>query len=151
MAALQHILVANDFGSSSTRAVHLAAELATRFAARLTVLHVVPEPLPMYAVEAPLPGELASREARELAAKHDLDAFLSQLAEHAPLCEGVIRFGDPAREIVAHADETACSLIVVGTHGRKRLARLLLGSVAEAVVRSSPVPVLTVRAEEEAA
>lgn len=150
MAAIQHILVASDFGSSSARAVHIAAELATRFTARLTVLHVVPEPLPLYAVEAPLPFELSTSEARERAARHDLDAFLASLAKHAPLCEGVVRFGDPAREIVAHADETSCSLIVVGTHGRHGLSRLMLGSVAEKVVRSSPVPVLTVRADEPA-
>jgi len=147
MAALQHILVASDFGSSSARAVHYAAELATRFAARLTVLHVVPTPLPLYAVEAPLAGELTSREARERGAKHDLDSFLTSLTEQAPLCEGVVRFGDAAHEIVAHAEETSCSLIVVGTHGRRRLSRFMLGSVAEQVVRSSPVPVLTVRAE----
>ena len=146
MPAVQHILVASDFGSSSSRAVHFAAELATRFTARLTVLHVVPEPLPLYAVEAPMLGELSTRESRERAAKRDLDAFLTSLAHSAPLCEGVVRFGDPAREIVAHAEETSCSLIVVGTHGRKRLSRLLLGSVAEMVVRSAPVPVLTVRA-----
>jgi universal stress protein A len=150
MAALQHILVASDFGSSSSRAVHLAAELATRFTARLTVLHVVPEPLPLYAVEAPMAGELSTRESRERAAKRDLDAFLVSLAGKAPLCEGVIRFGDPAHEIVAHADETSCSLIVIGTHGRRRLSRLMLGSVAETVVRSSHVPVLTVRADEAA-
>ncbi len=146
MAAIQHILVASDFGSSSTRAVHFAAELATRFTARLTVLHVVPNPLPVYAVDSPMVGELGTRGAREHAAKQELDAFLVTLAERAPLCEGVIRFGEAAHEIVAHAEETSCSLIVVGTHGRRNIARLLLGSVAERVVRSSPVPVLTVRA-----
>jgi nucleotide-binding universal stress UspA family protein len=146
MAAIQHILVASDFGSSSSHAVELAVQLATRFAARLTVLHVVPEPLPLYAVEAPLVGEPSTRESRERGAKRDLDGYLASLPEHAPLCEGVVRFGDPAHEILAHADETSCSLIVVGTHGRRNLARVLLGSVAETVVRSSPVPVLTVRA-----
>ena len=145
MAAIQHILVASDFGSSSARAVHLAAELATRFTARLTVLHVVPNPLPVYSVDSPMVGELGTRASRERAAKHELDAFLLSLADRAPLCEGVIRFGEAAHEIVAHAEETSCSLIVVGTHGRRKLARLLLGSVAELVVRSSPVPVLTVR------
>jgi nucleotide-binding universal stress UspA family protein len=146
MPAVQHILVASDFGSSSARAVHYAAELATRFTARLTLLHVVPEPLPLYAVEAPLALELSSRESRELAAKRDLDGFLASFSGQAPLCEGVVRFGDAAREIVAHAEETSCSLIVVGTHGRRSLSRLFLGSVAEMVVRSSRIPVLTVRA-----
>lgn len=57
--------------------------------------------------------------------------------------------GSPAREIVRYADEQDCDLVVMGTHGRGGINRLLLGSVAEQVVRTSPVPVLTVRVGEE--
>jgi universal stress protein A len=88
---------------------------------------------------------VGTREERERGAKRELDAFLASLTERAPVCEGVVRFGDPAREIVAHAGESACNLIVMGTHGRRRMSRLLLGSVAETVVRTAHVPVLTVR------
>jgi nucleotide-binding universal stress UspA family protein len=150
VAALQHILVATDFGSSSVRAVHLAAELAARFESRLTVLHVVLDPMPVYAVEMPVPVALGTREERKLGARRELDGFLTALPERISRCEGVIRFGEPAHEIVAHGEETACNLIVMGTHGRRRLSRLLLGSVAEKVVRTSRVPVLTVRGEEAA-
>lgn len=57
--------------------------------------------------------------------------------------------GSPAREIVRYADEQDCDLVVMGTHGRGGINRLLLGSVAEQVVRTSPVPVLTVRVGDE--
>src|SRR4051812_3721652 len=128
MSALEHIVVASDFGSSSVRAVHLAAELATRFEARLTVLHVVRDPLPLYALDAPFTSAPGATEDRELAAKHDLDSFLTSLPSRIPHSEGILRFGDPVREIVAYADEAACNLIVMGTHGRRRLSRFLLGS-----------------------
>jgi nucleotide-binding universal stress UspA family protein len=147
MPAFQHILVATDFGSSSDRAVRLAAELATRFTARLTVLHVLQHIPPVFP-DVPVAVPVLAREEREREAKRELDAFLASLGREAPLCEGLLRFGDPAREIVAHAEESACDLVVVGTHGRRRLSRLLLGSVAEKVVRTSHVPVLTVRAEQ---
>jgi len=55
--------------------------------------------------------------------------------------------GSPAREIVDHAASIGADLVVMGTHGRSGVDRLLLGSVAERVVRSSPVPVLTVRVD----
>lgn len=131
-AELQHILVATDFGTSSVRAVHFAAELAARLEAHLTVLHVV------QTVAASQPERGAQRE---------LDGFLEDLANGPTHAQGVIRVGDPAREIVAYAHETCCDLVVVGTHGRSGLSRLLLGSVAERVVRTSHVPVLSVRGE----
>jgi universal stress protein A len=129
--ALEHILVATDFGSSSLRAVHFAAELALRLEAQLTVLHVVQEAGP--------------QDDRERGAKRELDGFLEDLSRGPTRSQGVIRIGDPAREIVAYAHESECDLLVVGTHGRSGLSRLLLGSVAERIVRTSAVPVLSVR------
>jgi len=143
----QHVLVATDFGSSSQRAVHVAAELAKRLMARFTVLHVIHESLPVYAMEAPLAMAMDSPETRERSAKLELDSFLESLANAGAPCAGVVRFGEPAQEIVACAEEAGCDVIVVGTHGRRGLTRWLLGSVAEKLVRSSHVPVLTVRAE----
>lgn len=57
--------------------------------------------------------------------------------------------GSPAKEIVAYADEQDCDVVVMGTHGRSGVDRLLLGSVAERVVRSAPVPVLTINIDNE--
>ena len=61
--------------------------------------------------------------------------------------ERVLREGNPAEEIVRLAGERGCDLIVMGTHGRRRLGRLLMGSVAEQVLRRAPCPVLTVKGE----
>ena len=57
--------------------------------------------------------------------------------------------GSPSKEIIRYASEKSCNVIVMGTHGRSGFDRLLLGSVAERVVRSSPVPVLTIRVSDE--
>ncbi|MFC7134965.1 MULTISPECIES: universal stress protein [Salinibaculum] len=63
--------------------------------------------------------------------------------------ETTIIEGSPSREIVHYAEDTSCDVVVMGTHGRDGVSRLLLGSVAERVVRSSPVPVLTIRVGDE--
>ncbi len=63
---------------------------------------------------------------------------------HVPV-RAVVRVGDPASEIVEWADEEGCDLVVVGTHGRSGIPRLILGSVAERVVRQAHVPVLVAR------
>ncbi|MDZ7702188.1 MAG: universal stress protein [Halobacteriales archaeon] len=73
-------------------------------------------------------------------------AAIRSLAEEAGIpVETDIREGSPSREIVRYAEEQDCDLVVMGTHGRGGIDRLLLGSVAERVVRASEVPVLTVR------
>jgi nucleotide-binding universal stress UspA family protein len=138
------VLVATDFGSSSLRAVRFAAELAAQLSARLTVLHVIHDVPPMYPVESPPPLPLPAPDERERGTKRELDQFLETLENGARPCEGVVRFGEPSHEIVAYAAESACDLVVVGTHGRGALSRLLLGSVASRVLRASAVPVLIV-------
>lgn len=76
------------------------------------------------------------------------ETALDRAAEHAGgLTERVLVEGSPSEEIVDYAEEASCDLIVMGTHGRGGIDRLLLGSVAERVVRTSSVPVLTVRVE----
>ena len=141
----RHVLVATDFGESATRAIDAAVDFAARFAARLTVLHVVEDVITSYAPEGPGAFAPSSFPELEHAAQHELDRVLARIKDRAPLVEGVLRRGDPATEILAHADETACDLIVVGTHGRRGVARWLLGSVAEKIVRASPIAVLTIR------
>jgi len=71
---------------------------------------------------------------------------VSSLAQSEGNVRAVLRQGDPATEILAAADELKVSMIVMGTHGRQGLAHLILGSVAERVLRKSNVPVLSVRA-----
>jgi nucleotide-binding universal stress UspA family protein len=140
MLPIRKILHPTDFSEYSEAAFRLACALARDYGAPLVVLHVS-SPLVVaygegvFALPPPLPVP-------------DLDDYLVRLR---PASEGVTidpRFveGDPAAEIVRFAAEELCDLIVLGTHGRTGLRRLLMGSVAEHVVRKAPCPVLTVKA-----
>src|SRR5262249_37233072 len=104
----------------------------------IVLVHVCPQPMYTY---AGLEGSTVVAFGQvSAAARRSLD----NLAAASGNVRAVLREGDPAREILAVADELAPSLIVTGTPGRRGLAHVLLGSVAEKVVRGSKVPVLTV-------
>ena len=138
MINLEQVLVAVDFDETSNAALTYARSFARTFGARLHVLHVMDNAFlrPMAndprAVEAGVTGRL-------------LDTLTDEdrAALHAV---AVVRTsGPPADEIVAYAKAEAIDLIVLGTHGRPGVAHLLMGSVAEKVVRTAPCPVLTLR------
>lgn len=142
------ILHPTDFSDSSTHALHIAVDLARLHQARLLVLHVV-ETLGADRVTY---GEAVSQ--REPAGyRRRLE---DELRRHVPAPAGVavdylLAEGEPEEEINRVAQKYACDLIVLGTHGRTGLRRLLLGSVAEQVIRHAPCPVLTSRIPEPAA
>lgn len=142
---VHHILCPYDFSSSSDVALKLAGSLARESAARLTVLHVEESPL---AYGAGFGGFVPPRPESSVAVQ-DLRGAL-------PTVEGVtavqkVVSGTPAEEIVRFADQNSVDLIVLGTHGRTGLARILMGSVAEAVVRRASCPVLACKSETESA
>lgn len=141
---LSHILVPTDFGPSSDRAVAVASELATKLGARITLLHVWSLPLPAYADGIGFPTE-----SLEAAAKESLERVRAQLADKHPSVEAILSLGVAWDRIVEAAKTNDVDMIVMGTHGRRGVPRWLLGSVAERVVRLSPVPVLTVGAERD--
>jgi nucleotide-binding universal stress UspA family protein len=119
--------------------------LAERFGARVTLLHVVDLSL---GALAGLPPEVAAMPATiELAerVRADVQAQMGELAARFPEAVPMIREGTARTAIVEVAREIGADLIVMGTHGRTGLAKVFFGSVAEHVVRHSPVPVLTVR------
>ncbi len=146
MAKLQRILCPTDFSELSVGAVNYAVLLAQTFGARLHLLHVVdqayqywmamgPETLPA----GPTPDELiktATKQMEEFAGKY--------VPEKLQASREVIS-GRPFLEIIRVAKERKSELIVIGTHGRGALKQMLLGSVAEKVVRKAPCPVLSVR------
>jgi nucleotide-binding universal stress UspA family protein len=78
------------------------------------------------------------------AAQEALDSALSSARARYPRCEGLLQAGAPYERILAVAKESGVDLIAMGTHGRRGVSRFMLGSVAERIVRMSPVPVLTV-------
>lgn len=121
------------------RVIEHANELAVTHDAELHGLYVVDTTsLANAPMEITLEGvDEALREEGETAL-----AELEQLAEGVPV-ETIVAEGTPAQQIIDHARKEAVDVIVMGTHGRSGVDRLLLGSVTEQVVRSSPVPVLT--------
>ncbi len=144
MSDFERILVPTDFGESSSRAVDVAVALAEKLDASLTLLHTYEIPTYAYAGLAFAPDDYLSAVAD--AAKRDLEAVLAKVRARMPRVKALLRQGEPRAEILAAIHETNADLVVMGTHGRHGLSRAFLGSVAEATVRSSSVPVLTTRA-----
>jgi len=148
---IKRILVPVDFSAASRAALWRAGELAGELGASLDVLHVLDLPEAHHmATEfyVPLPSEY--REELHRAAEKRLEDWLNT-ASGSPAAHHDLAEGTPAAEIVNYARHHADDMIVMGTHGRGGVSHLLLGSVAEKVVRTAPCPVLTVRAEEAAA
>lgn len=135
----RHILVATDFGEPAERAIATGSELATKFDAKLTLVHAYVMPTTPYDERSYLPAADIIKEAETA-----LQRALERTRERAPAAESALVRGDPREGIVEVARERKADLIVVGTHGRRGLSRVFLGSVAERVVRTSPIPVLTV-------
>jgi len=139
---VQTILHPTDFSSEAQGAFELACALARDYGARLVVVHVKPIP-PLLgsefgAVFPPEPADVYDSLWQQLSHARPRNTA-TPVAHH--LCEG-----DAAAQILQLASDCKCDLIVMGTHGRTGVGRLLLGSVAEAVVRRAPCPVLTVKA-----
>lgn len=125
-----------DFGGPSLRACDRAAALARELSATLTLVHVVePPPYPIATDATAQLGEAAERALAVHAAK---------LRPRVGEVRTRIVIGTPWREVLAAIEAEHADLVVAGTHGRRGLARFALGSVAERIVRTSPVPVLTV-------
>jgi nucleotide-binding universal stress UspA family protein len=162
---IQKILVPVDYSEDSQRALQGGASLAEKYGAKLLLLHVIPNavdevysggtelrsPTLSY-YETMAPGvwakhpiiidrvDTAHTELRDLADKHLKDATPVQIK---------VAVGKPIEEILHVAREEQVDLIVMGTHGRTGVRHLVLGSVAEAVSRQAPCPVLTVRLGRE--
>jgi nucleotide-binding universal stress UspA family protein len=141
--SFKHVLVATDFSSCSARALDLGIELAKQFDAQLTLVHTWEVPNLGYGAALYFPGDMLTP--IEQAAQSHLDSATKELQQRFPSAKSVLRAGVAWDEIIAAAASVNADLIVLGTHGRRGVSHALLGSVAERVVRLSPVPVLTAR------
>ena len=138
------ILVATDFSQCADHALSYVADIAAKLDATLHLMHAVSiaaSGIPEVGIAyASLMMESTTKEARSA-----LDARAAQYRQRVSMAPVRIEIGDPRDTIDRVAQLIGADLIVMGTHGRRGVRRLLLGSVAESVVRSAPCPVLTIR------
>jgi nucleotide-binding universal stress UspA family protein len=144
----RHILAPTDFSEYSKKAVASALEWAKKFGAKLTLLHVVE--LPPYPVDGYVPPNLSPTFWEDLERQASVE-----LAQVVPEAEAagievsrVVAVGTPYRTIIETAEATQADLIVMATAGRTGFSHLVLGSIAERVVRTASCPVLTIRPHE---
>jgi len=143
MTSFKTIVCPVDLSASSRNALATAITLAKRFDGALTLVHVWQPPL--YGIpEAPVAGEVI-QEMSDAAERSLADWEASARSEGVQVLASRLLTGDPANEISGVARACAADLIVMGTHGRTGLKHVLLGSVAEKVVRHAPCDVLVVR------
>ncbi|GBD26688.1 TRAP-T-associated universal stress protein TeaD [bacterium HR30] len=146
----QHILVTTDFSEAGDRAIPHAFRMAADHHAEVILCHVI-EPLivpnPLYAQY--YPGELLSPDVLARAQEDARAALEERVPREEPLAQVryrcVIGQGTPVEEIIRIAQEEGVDLIVIATHGHTGLKHLLMGSVAERVIRHARCPVLVVR------
>jgi nucleotide-binding universal stress UspA family protein len=139
MMPFKTILFATDFSPASEVAFHVAAALARDYRARMVALHVI-EPVRVGFSEYGSYIGPEEDKARAMATLDAMEAPSPRVTMDHRLLEG-----DPAEVIAEIAADTNADLIVMGTHGRTGLTRLVMGSVAEEVLRRAPCPVLTIR------
>ena len=149
--SIQRILVAHDLSEASDDALRVAVETARKYDAGLTIFHVYAIPvLPMpegYVLQTPATVMEIQRVVHDalLVARHRAEALGAERVDTQAVP------GAAADEIVRYAREHRFDLIVMGTHGRRGVVLMILGSVAESVIRRAPCPVMTVHPSVEAA
>jgi len=144
MYTIRKILHPTNFTDESAAAFRVACGLAKQFGAEIVVLHVIPPPISW--------GEEIARRPPDSYQEELWNEYLLpiQATEPSVVVVRQMEEGVPEKEIVRVAEELGCDMIVLGTHGRQGVSRLLMGSVAEHVLRTAPCPVLTVRGQQTA-
>ena len=143
------ILVPHDFSSSANHAAAMARDVAKQVGARLVLLHVAELPAGLGAETAIVPtadaAPISLREYATSTANEHLGDLAARLEKDGVVVTTQVAIGRPVDEILRVAADEKADLIAMGTHGRTGLRHLVTGSVTERVVRTSPIPVLTVR------
>jgi len=150
MIQLRRVLFPSDFSDLSLHGLVYARSFAEAYGGELHVIHVVDEACQYWMAMGPnsLPVGPSMDELLEVS-KKEIQSFIKEHLSDAkcPIVSDVL-VGRPFIEIIGYAKEKDIDLIVIGTHGRSGLKHVLLGSVAEKVVRKSPCPVLSIRHPE---
>lgn len=141
---MKTILVPIDFSDVTSRVIDAAVRLAKAFSARLILLHVAP-PEPEFIGYSPGPPSVRNSVARELVEEHKrIHALDHQLEQEGLKVTSLVVQGYPVDKIIAEADKFKAELVVIGSHGHGMLYNLMVGSVAEGVLRQARCPVLVV-------
>ena len=149
---IRRILVPLDFSPASDRALGYARALSEEFGAPLYLLHVIEDRL----MTGPWPAEVYLGELPKLRedlvkeAERRMLATLESLAAEGIQATGEVLIGGPSHVIIEQANTVNADLIVMGTHGRTGITHLLIGSVAERVIRHAPCPVFVIRERKAA-
>ena len=142
--SVTHILVPVDFSDAAHHAMHWAGLLALKFEAKLTVAHIVP---PSSAFNYAFPGDIYEFEKKVFAeASERLPREIPAVYRGRLNTQAIVRAGDVRDELLGIISAEGVDLIVMGTHGRRALERFALGSTTERMLRTVPVPILTVSA-----
>lgn len=144
------ILVCLDGSSHSEQMVPYGTEIAKRFNSRVTLLQVLQIPSSLAAASAQGAENVIEEELRRLSfeAHQYLDGIAAHLKEAGVEADVVVIEGTPGDAIVEYAKQSSADLIVVATHGRKNIGRLVFGSVADHVMRHTTIPVLSMMPHE---
>jgi nucleotide-binding universal stress UspA family protein len=146
MLSIKTVLVPTDFSEASESALNYGKSVAEAFGASLHLVHVMEDLLAhAWAAEVYVASAPNLREEIERESRLRLETMLPAAERERLRAQVALLAGNPFIEIVRYAKANDIDLIVMGTHGRGPIAHMLLGSVAEKVVRKSPCPVLTVR------
>ena len=142
MVEFGKILIPTDFSESAENASLYALSLAEKYGSKIYVVHVI-EP---FTYTSDLGIDMGDQyQVMEATAKRFLDDIVTSIKEKNIDVEGILLSGEPFVEIIKYAKQEQVNLIIMSTHGRSGIEHMLLGSVAEKVVRKSPCPVLTVK------
>ena len=146
MSGIKKILFPTDFSKGSAKAAQMAKTIAEVSGAELIVLHVVNDMKDSYLKKMPLDVAQALIKEVELATKAEMDMFIAENLPNVEVTERVA-MGKTEEAIIDESEKLGVDMIVLGTHGRTGIERLrvMVGSIADKIVRSSSIPVLTVR------
>ncbi|MBW1713658.1 MAG: universal stress protein [Deltaproteobacteria bacterium] len=150
MVEFKKILFPVDLSSISPLLVDHALTMAHKFFSELHVLHVVRAFEPYQGDYVPSAKDMALQAELMDSMRSSLQDFIDKHLSDYPALKSALTSGHTAREILQYIDDNGISLVVMGTHGRRGLDRVFFGSVAQRVVQTSPVPVMTVNPFREA-
>ncbi len=142
--SIKNILVTTDLSELSAVAFGHALTLALLTGAKVHLIHVIEE-VSKRSKKASVKRAAASYRIREATRRKKMQKFLTEQGVDHKSLRLIIRHGHPHREVLRYTREAKIDLVIIATHGRTGVAHMLMGSIAEKIVRLSPVPVLTVK------